>query len=436
MSKFWVIFRREYAQVVKKKSFIVGIFLTPALMAAFTVIPAMLARMQSSETEKMAIIDMSGSQIGEKFEAAIAGYKLSDSTQPRYGVERVFELDADDTVRYNVLNDSLCTLINNKQLRYFLVVKEGVQLADSNAFLVTNSDNFQTFDRFERRLSDILSSFRLRMSDINLPVDSVLALTEKVELRIKDAKGESIPFEVKYFTALVFVMIMFAMMLGYGQLVMRSVIEEKNSRIMEVLISSVSPFQLMLGKVVGLGAATFTQMAVWVVIGAGLFLMRGTFQIGSSIDRIVFNPFIVISFLAYMISGYLLFSTMFALIGSIVNSEKEAQNFVFPITMCMIIPVMLGIYVVQEPNSTVSVVLSLIPFLTPTMMLMRIIFVAPTMTEYSLFSGLVGEAVLGFILVSLSVVGMIWLTSKVFRVGILMYGKRPTLPEILKWIKY
>jgi ABC-2 type transport system permease protein len=436
VSKFWVIFRREYAQVVKKKSFIVGIFLTPALMAAFTVIPAMLARMQSSETEKMAIIDMSGSQIGEKFEAAIAGYKLSDSTQPRYGVERVFELDADDTVRYNVLNDSLCTLINNKQLRYFLVVKEGVQLADSNAFLVTNSDNFQTFDRFERRLSDILSSFRLRMSDINLPVDSVLALTEKVELRIKDAKGESIPFEVKYFTALVFVMIMFAMMLGYGQLVMRSVIEEKNSRIMEVLISSVSPFQLMLGKVVGLGAATFTQMAVWVVIGAGLFLMRGTFQIGSSIDRIVFNPFIVISFLAYMISGYLLFSTMFALIGSIVNSEKEAQNFVFPITMCMIIPVMLGIYVVQEPNSTVSVVLSLIPFLTPTMMLMRIIFVAPTMTEYSLFSGLVGEAVLGFILVSLSVVGMIWLTSKVFRVGILMYGKRPTLPEILKWIKY
>ena len=136
-----------------------------------------------------------------------------------------------------------------------------------------------------------------------------------------------------------------------------------------------------------------------------------------------------------LVSGYLLFSTMFALIGSICNTEKEAQNFIMPITMVMILPFMLGIYVIQNPNSTFSTVISMIPFLTPTMMLMRVIFVAPTLSEYSLFSGIIGEATIGFLLVCLTVLGMIWLCSKVFRVGILMYGKRPTLPEIWKWVR-
>ncbi len=104
--------------------------------------------------------------------------------------------------------------------------------------------------------------------------------------------------------------------------------------------------------------------------------------------------------------------------------------------MIMILPFMIGIYVIQEPNSTFSVVISLIPFFVPTMMMMRVIFLAPTLTEYSLFSGIVGEATLGFIIVCLTVVGMIWLTSKIFRIGILMYGKRPTLPEIIKWVRY
>ena len=436
MSKMWTVFAREYAQVVKKKSFIVGIFLTPLLMAGFTILPGMLVRTAASSTEPLAIIDQSGTDIGERFKETLAQYRLDDSEVPYYRVDSVFRIAADDTLRYGTLYDSLRQLIVDKELKYFLVVKPEADRVDSNAFVVTNSENIISLRRFERGLSDILSSIRLEVSNVNMSVDSVLALTRDLDLKTRDAKGESIPFQIKYFSALAFVGIMFGMIVGYGQLVMRSVIEEKNSRIMEVLISSVTPYQLMLGKILGLGAATFTQIAVWFVLGVGLYGMKASLNIDASIDRIIFNPVIITFFALYMISGYVLYSTIFALIGSIVNNEKEAQSFIFPITMVMILPFLIGIYVVQEPNSAVSTALSLIPFLTPTLMMMRIIFVAPTLTDYSLFSGIIAEASIGLILVIATTLAMVWLTGRIFRIGILMYGKRPTLPEIMKWVKY
>jgi len=436
MSKFWVIFKREYIQVVKKKSFIIGIVLTPVLMAAFTVLPALFARTESSSAEHLAVIDQTELGIGTQFEESLTRYTLEDTDDPYYSVDGVFDIAADDSAGFAAVNDSLSRLIIDKELKYYVVLKPEAHTADTNIWLVTNSDNFVTYNRFERRLSDIMSSIRLNMSEVNLDVDSVLALTKSVDLQTRDAKGESIPFQIKHFTAIVFVGIMFGMIVGYGQIVMRSVIEEKNSRVMEVLVSSVSPFQLMMGKVLGLGAATLTQVGIWYMMGAAIYSMKGALDINPAIDRILFNPAIIVFFVLYMVSGYILFSTIFALIGSIVNSEKEAQSYVLPITMLMVLPFMMGIYVVQEPNSAVSVTLSMIPLLTPTMMMMRLVFVAPTLTEYSLFSGIIGEAIIGLILVILTTIFMVWLASRIFRIGILMYGKRPTLPEIIKWIRY
>lgn len=436
MSKFLVVFVQEYITVVKKKSFLVGIFLAPLMMAGFTILPTLFARAKSTTSEQLAVIDQSRYEIGPKFAGALEQYQLEDSDEPYYAMEAVFSIPSDDSLRYREVIDSLRTCIIEKDLKYFLVIRPDAYADDSNLFLVTNSDNFRSIRRFEKALSNILSSIRLEMSNVNLEVDSVLALTERIDLRLQDAKGESIPFQIKYFSAIAFCGIMFAMIFSFGQLVMRSIIEEKNSRIIEVLVSSVSPFQLMMGKVFGLGAANLTQVAAWVLLGAGLYSMRANIDIDPSIDRILFNPAIIIFFVLFMVSGYLLFSTFFALIGSLVNSEKEAQAFIMPITMVMILPFMMGLHVVQEPSSTLSTVLSFIPILTPTMMMMRVVFIAPTLTDYSIFSGIIGEATLGFLIVVLTMLGMIWLTAKVFRVGILMYGKRPTLPEIWKWIKY
>ncbi len=464
MNKFWIIFKREYAQVVKKKSFLVGIFLTPILMIGFVLLPAWLTRVKSSESEPFAIVDQSKYDIGNKLVEALNKYKLNETveemiqevaqidgktkdtiiastdsnqaaSEPYYLIKGLFVIDPSDQIKFDQTVDSLRQQIIDKELKYFMVIKSNSLDDDENIYLVTNSDNFTSLRRFERNISRILSTIRLEESEINLDVDSVLSLTRRIDLVVQDAKGESIPFEIKYFSAIAFVGIMFGMIVGYGQLVMRSVIEEKNSRVMEVLISSVSPFELMLGKIMGLGAATFTQVAIWFSIGGIMFLQKSALDINPSIDRIIFNAPIVIFFILFLTFGYIMFSTIFALVGSIVNTEKEAQSFVMPITMTMVLPFMVGIYVVQDPNSTMAVTMSMIPLLAPTMMMMRLVFVAPSVSEYSIFSGIVGEATLALIIVILFTIFLIWLTSKIFRVGILMYGKRPTLGEIIKWVK-
>jgi ABC-2 type transport system permease protein len=436
MSKFWAVFKREYAQVVKKKSFLVGLILTPALMAGFMVLPAVLATMKSSTTEHLAVIDRSAYNIGETFSESLERYKLDDDSTAYYSVERIFDLEPGETERFQTVSDSLADLVTDKQLKYFVVIDPQAPYSDTGTYLVTNSDNIRSIKRFERRLSNALSSVRLEESDINLSVDSVLVLTDDINLATRNTKGESLPFEVKYFGALIFVGIMFGMIIGYGQLVMRSVIDEKNSRIMEVLVSSVTPFQLMFGKIMGLGAATLTQVAIWFLIGLGLFTMRATLEIDPAIGQLAFDPALVIFFVLYLVSGYMLFSALFALIGSIVTSEKEAQNFVAPISMVMILPFILGISIVQNPHSTLAVTFSMIPFTAPTMAMMRLVFVAPSVTDYSLFSGIIGESLLSFLVIVATVVLVTWITARIFRVGILMYGKRPTLPEIVKWIKY
>ena len=438
MHKFMTVLRYEYAQVVKKKSFIVGIFLTPALMAFFIILPSYFARKAPSATESVAIIDVGQAGIGEQLATGLAIYTVEGTEIPAFNSEQIFTLTPDDTARFRQLEDSLRTVINDKGLKYLVVIKPNAEQTDSSVYLVTNSSNFTSINRFERKLSDILSSHRLRLSNVNVPVDSVLQLTHRIDLTVRDTKGEAIPFQVRYFGALVLVMLIYIMILTYGMMVMRSVIEEKTSRIMEVMVSSVSPFQLMMGKVVGLGAAAFTAVGIWVAFGAALYFGSGAFSIpiDPSTSKLIFHPLVVVFFVLFLISGYMLYSTLFALVGSIVNTEKEAQNYVMPITMSIILPVILGLSVVQEPNSALATTLSFIPLFAPTMMMMRIVFVAPAATSFSPFSGILGESILAFLIVVAATVGIIWLTAKIFRVGILMYGKRPTLPELIKWLKY
>jgi len=438
MSKFWVILKREYAQVVKKKSFIIMIFLTPLFMAGIMILPAMLVHKEASTSERIAVVDRGTIEIGDQFAESLARYTLESSGEPSFSVTEVFRITPDDENRFQNIYDSLTQEIRDKNLKYVLVVKPDAHLADSNLYLVTNSNDFTAISRFEARLSRILSTHRLQKSDVNLPIDSVLQLTQSVDLAIKDTKGQAIPFEVKYFGALIFVMIMYMMIITYGATLMRSVIEEKSSRIVEVLISSVTPFQLMFGKIIGLGLAAFTQVAVWVAIGLALFFASSSaaIQVDPAISRIAFNPVIVVSFILYFVSGYVLYSALFALIGSIVNTDKEAQNFIFPISITLILPVMVGIGVVKDPYATWVLVMSYIPFITPSMMLMRIIFLAPTATEYSFFSGILAEATLGFVMVVAATLVTVWVTARIFRVGILMYGKRPTLPEIIRWVRH
>ena len=188
----------------------------------------------------------------------------------------------------------------------------------------------------------------------------------------------------------------------------------------------------------GTGLAALTQVGIWILAGAGVLLYTsssGT-AIDPAISRTVFNPPTVVAFVMFLTSGYLLFSTCFAFIGAIVNSPKEAQSMILPLVMLLIAPGMLvGIAATQFPDATWVKALSFVPTYTPLIMMMRVSSTAPTVEGNALFSPIMGEAVIGFVLVLIATAAAMWITARVFRMGILMYGKRPTLPEILKWIK-
>ena len=438
MHKFWVVFKNEYLQVVKKKSFIVGILFTPVLMAVLTLLPAYLARKTAGSTEHLVIMDQSQLKAGEEFAKALDEYKLEDGMTPHYIVDTLIELDSTATRLFQNNLDSLKTVLNSDEIKYIMILKSGFELADSNMLLISNSEGMRTVNRFEKEISQLAATKRLESSSINVSVDSVLSLTRSVNIPQQDAKGESVGFQTKWFASMMFVMVIYFIIIGYGQVIMHSVIEEKSSRIMEVLVSSVTPFQLMLGKVLGLGGATLTQLFIWLILGAILYTGSGAMAItiDPGISHVVFNPVVLVFFGLFLIFGYLMFSTLFVLVGSIVNSDKEAKNFILPITMLLVLPLMIGISIIQEPNSDMARYMSMVPIFTPTLMMMRIVFIAPSATHYSFFSGILGEATLAFILLFATTIAIIWVSARIFRVGILMYGKRPTLAEIIKWVKY
>ncbi|MFH1701572.1 MAG: ABC transporter permease [Candidatus Zixiibacteriota bacterium] len=435
MNKFRTVFNVEYSQVVKKKSFIIGIFLTPIIMVAFTVLPAVFATSSvSQEQDKFAIIDMSESQIGRRFADSITEFKLdNDSTQSAYSLYQLYSINSNNMNVVDSLRAYLDSLVLDKELDRYVVIMPDAEKTDS-VLMVSKSMGFLIARRFDRIISNILTEKRLEESNIEADVENILSLTRRIDMIQKAPGGKTRDFLSVYFGALIFILIVFTSVMGFGQILMRSIIDEKNSRIVEVLVSSVSPFQLMMGKVLGLGAANLTQVAVWVCIGAGIFVFRGAFDIPAHIEDIIFNPVIIVFFVLYMVIAYVMYSTIFALIGSICNTDKEAQNFIFPITISLMLPILLLMYMVQQPDSTLSVVLSFIPLLTPTMMVARINIMAPE--SFSFADPIVIEACLGVLTSVLFTIGLIWVAARIFRVGILIYGKRATLPEILKWIKY
>jgi ABC-2 type transport system permease protein len=434
MGKFWTIVKAEYAQVVKKKSFIVGIILTPAFLVLVTVLPALLADRGVSKPVRYAVVDIDGEGIGQRFAQALTRYKLDDdSTTDAYSLTRLYSVKNALPYQIDSLRSALDTAVVNGELKYYVVIFPNV-ISNDSALLVSKSINFRTAARFDARISGILAEMRLEHSNINLPVDSVMTMTHRVEMLQASPGGKTREFMTVYLGAFVFVMIIFISVIGFGQILMRSVIEEKNSRIMEVLVSSVSPFQLMLGKVVGLGAANLTQIAIWVGIGAVLFSNRGSLHVPAEVADIVFNPVLITFFVVFLIIAYVMYSSVFAFIGSICNSDKEAQNFMFPIILSLMLPILFLMYIIQEPDSTISVILSMIPILTPTMMIARLNIAAPE--TFNLADPIILQAIIGMVIAVAFTVFLVWVTARVFRIGILMYGKRPTLPEIIKWVRY
>ena len=424
MHKVWVVVRREYMDRVKKKSFWIGTVIFPLLFGVLMFGSIFLVDLKTGEQRTLAILDETG-RVAEPMRDDLQEHKLKDGSQ-EYIVEIVEVRDGLEATR-----KALEPRATDGDLFGIVTIGNDLQAADNFAFYGRNVSNISTIRTVRSALRDAVIGLRLERSElevdretldrINAPVRfSSFQLTDSGEVKEKD-------FGQAYIGTIVFVMVLYMALILYGVAVMRGILEEKSTRVMEVLLGSLTPTQLMTGKIVGIGLVGLTQVAVYAMTAVVARAFATAALVGGDIAGIMdtFNPVTMFYFIVFFVLGYFFYTSLFAAAGAVCNSEQEAQNLQGPVIICLVIPMASTIFFVSNPDSTIAVIVSMIPMFTPMVMFMRISVVTPPLWQ---------------ILLSILITsGTIWLlmrgVAKIFRIGILMYGKRPSLPEIFRWAR-
>jgi ABC-2 type transport system permease protein len=435
--KLLAVIRREYVQGVRNKGFIISTLLAPAIMSLFFVVPILLATLRTGGDTRLAIVDQTGRLYAPLSETLGRGGEADDDEpkrpprglsdekfEARFAVERAEPGDMTPAE----LKEELRRRVLDNKLDGFLVLPPEVLEGGAAQLYTRNAGDVFTRTFLERRLTRAVADERLRAAGVDGA--RVRELTRRVELepaRITEggeqreggAGGFILPFLVGTFIVVAIMM--------YGQAVLSAVVEEKTTRIVEVLFSSLRAFPLLLGKLVGVSLVGFTQFAIWglmflllgILGGGALSLGAGEF----SLPRIPTAALLLAPF--FFTLGFYVYATLYAVVGSVVTSEKEATQIIMPISFLPALAIYLAFPIIRNPNSPFSFWISMVPFFSPVTMLVRIVTETPPAWQIAL-SLLVGAA---------TVVGMVWVASRVYRTGMLMYGKRATIPEVLKWLR-
>ena len=426
VAKMLTVLRREFISRIRTKGFIIGTILMPVFIVVISVVPALLATLSSDETKTIAVIDFTN-EIYDGLVASLAD--TNEAGEPIYVLTRV----SATTSNLEEKKRELASQIEDGDLSYFLIVPADINESGRAELYGKSVSNFRENRELESAVTRAVVDQRLLRS--GLEPESVRRLLASVELAtLKIGAGGEEQEEPGFTIVIAWVMVFFlyiAMVL-YGAIIMRSVIEEKTSRVIESVVSSVKPFYLMAGKLLGVGAVGFVQFVIWAAV-AGLVSLYGAAMVGmfsggvpSGTEIPAIPLFVLFYFILFFVLGYFFYATLYAGVGSMVNSDQEAQQLAMPVTMFLIVSIMILWYVISNPASQASVILSLIPFFSPMIMFARIVVQTPPAIEI----------LASLALLVLALIGNIWLVGKIFRVGVLMYGKRPTLPEIIKWIRY
>jgi ABC-2 type transport system permease protein len=423
MKKIWSVIKREYFQIVKTKGFIIGTILGPVLMGAIIFIPFLVSVVSVGEQERIGVVDETHEIFGALDKKL--DHKLKDGSR-QYILEEYKPAGDMETLRQD-LNQKVL----NKSLDAYLYIPGNVIEDGTAEYVSEHVSDFTKLRNINEALNSVIIEKRLRRE--GLDPRKIAQYIKHVGLKtIKvTKKGEEEDTGGTFLIAYILVLILYMTLFFYGAIIMRGVIEEKTSRVVEIVLSSLRPFQLMAGKILGIAAVGLTQYMIWAIFGFSAThysksFIVSIFPAASGFKLPSVPPYVFVYFVLFFILGYFLYGTFYAAIGSMVNSEKEAQQLLFPVTMFLVFPILLIMFVIRAPNSTFAVVLSLIPFFAPILMLLRICVLLPPFVQVA---GSIGILLLTIFL-------MIWLTGKIYRVGILMYGKRPSFQEIFKWIRY
>jgi ABC-2 type transport system permease protein len=414
MRKAWLVLRREYLERVRAKSFLVTTFLIPAFVYGVTVLPSQLAMRKSGGSQHLAIVT-SNPRIGE----AIAKNLQSPKSDMKHKVDLKVASEAAE-------RDALKQQVESGALDGYLWLTDDAIKEGKAEYVAGSMADFVATAELKSAVNT--GVVRARLADKGVSADEAEQMLKPVDintLEIKGGKESKGPGEGKFFAGFAVAMMLYFMLIFHGMAVMRSVLEEKTSRVMEVMLSSVSPKELMAGKILGVGAVGLTQTTIWVALA--LAVNSPVVAASKALRELIASSSGIILWLPiYFVLGFLLYSGMYAALGAAVNSDQEAQQLQFFVTMPLIIPIIIMWMIIRQPDSSVSVWLSMVPFFSPILMTVRMAMHTPPAWQIALSVGILLATM--YLILAIS--------SRIYRIGILMYGKRPTLPEIVKWVKY
>lgn len=426
-NRFWLIVEREYRAVVVRKSFLLITLLSPVIMLAIIAVPAILGHFNSSDISTVSVVDLSG----------------------RYGTV----LEDDDNYRFELLKDATFGDVKERydaaagEVYAILVIPTDVERTCQVNIYSDSPVKNTLVKAVERSLNRALTDSRIASYNIE-GLDKIIS-DSRVSVSVKshtwDDEGDTITSgAVSAAIGLTLSMLTYMFVLMYGSMIMSSVVQDKTNRIAEVIVSACKPVELMLGKIVSIALVGLTQITVWVVaIGIGV-LVLGAFgitvseaaavpdaefssgELGEVLQALAGVEWgrIIVLFIAYFIGGYLLYASIFAAFGSAVDQQSDASQFMTPIIMIIVVALMIGQGCIENPDGTLAVVSSYIPLTSPIVMMIRL--------PYNVAWWEIG---ISLVLLYATALTLTWLASRIYRTGLMMYGRKISYRELLKWIK-
>ena len=438
MRNTWLIIQREYLERVRQRSFLVLTLLLPAIIVGAFVIPSRLSRMKNSKTQRLVVVT-STPQFGEIVrQQLVTSTKPGEEASPDADKDKDKDKDADDDDKPS--RDYAIEVDSNSSEPERTALRNRVTSGDIDGYLWLSDDAVaaRKVTYYGRETGGFMEK-----SWLSGQLDRAILLEELAQRGVGGAQADELLKPVKletmhleagretkandrgaFFAVLIMVMLLYMAVIFYGVSVMRAVLEEKNSRVMEVMLSSATSTELMAGKLIGVGAVGLTQIGIWIVM-AGVYALPAL-AAGASTGEIRIAPLTLAAFALFFLFGYFLYSSIYAAVGAVITSEQEGQQLQFIILLPLIVAVFMMGPVMRAPDSPVAVWTSMVPFFSPVLMYVRIAVQPPP----------VWQIALSLVLLVVTIAGILILCARIYRIGILMYGKRPTLPEIVKWLKY
>ena len=426
--KLLQIIRREYMQRIQKKSFWISTVLMPLIFIAIGLLPVMFRNLSPSRPVRIAVIDLHGNVYENFRRNLLDSGKKSHPGDAKYIVEqRVAGSDLAASL------DRIRQEVAGGKLDGYLVVGSNFEDESNFKYYGRNVSNIEVNRDLGTALTPVVAAARLERDRIDATPEQVASWIRRVNVdtfQVQEGGAtRKSGFGAAYAMTFGFIFILYICQIIYGVANMRGILEEKTSRIMEVLLATFTSGQLMTGKLVGIGMVGLTQILVYAVT-AGVMMTYAAVSTMSVDPNILdavklINPIYLVYFVVFFLLGYFIYSALFLGIGSLCSSEEDAQNLQAPVMFLIVVPFMFTFFFVNNPDSTAAVVASFIPLFTPMVMMMRILVLTPPLWQILLSIALCS----GFLIL------LMWAVTKVFRVGVLAYGKRPSLAEILVWIK-